>query len=120
MDPADDADRRISRTNHVQTPKANGVAAQVPGNGIKARVQHPQVLAVKTWALAHLLANNTLADVLLFGGFLLWAVLVGTRMLPGVLQLPRLLVLGQGLRWREFAATMRGRIDGLTAPRSAA
>lgn len=51
------------------------VAAQLPGNGIKARVHHPQVLAVKTWALAHLLANNTLADVLLFGGFLLWAVL---------------------------------------------
>ncbi len=51
------------------------VAAQVPGNGIKARVHHPQVLAVKTWALAHLLANNTLADVLLFGGFGLWAVL---------------------------------------------
>lgn len=52
--------------------------------------------------------------------FLLWAVLVGTRMLPGVLQLPRLLLLGQGLRWREFVATMRGRLDGLTAPRSAA
>jgi uncharacterized membrane protein len=51
------------------------VAAQVPGNGIKARVHHPQVLAVKTWALAHLLANNTLADLLLFCGFLLWAVL---------------------------------------------
>ena len=50
-------------------------AAQVPGNGIKARLHHPQVLAVKTWALAHLLANNTLADLLLFGGFGLWAVL---------------------------------------------
>ncbi len=50
-------------------------ASQVPGNGIKARLHHPQVLAVKTWALAHLLANNTLADLLLFGGFLVWAVL---------------------------------------------
>ena len=40
-------------------------AAYVPGNGIKARLHHPQVLAVKTWALAHLLANNTLADLLL-------------------------------------------------------
>jgi uncharacterized membrane protein len=30
---------------------------------------------VKVWALAHLLANHTLADLLLFGGFLLWAVL---------------------------------------------
>jgi len=51
------------------------VAAYVPGNGLKARLHHPMVLAVKVWALAHLLANNTLADVLLFGGFLLWAVL---------------------------------------------
>lgn len=50
-------------------------ASQVPGNGIKARLHHPMVLGVKVWALAHLLANNTLADLLLFGGFLAWAVL---------------------------------------------
>lgn len=49
-------------------------AAYVPRNGIKARLHHPMVLGVKIWALAHLLANNTLADVLLFGGFLLWSV----------------------------------------------
>ena len=51
------------------------VAAQVPGNSIKARLHHPMVLGVKLWALAHLLANNTLADLLLFGSFLVWAVL---------------------------------------------
>lgn len=51
------------------------VAAYVPGNAIKARLQHPMVLGVKLWAFAHLLANGTLADVLLFGGFLAWAVL---------------------------------------------
>ena len=50
------------------------VAAYVPRNGIKARVHHPMVLGVKTWALAHLIANHTLADLLLFGAFLLWAV----------------------------------------------
>jgi uncharacterized membrane protein len=50
-------------------------AAYVPANGIKARLHHPMVLGVKVWALAHLLANNTLADLLLFGGFLVWAVL---------------------------------------------
>ena len=50
-------------------------AAYVPFNGIKARLHHPMILGTKTWALAHLLANNTLADVLLFGGFLVWAVL---------------------------------------------
>lgn len=50
-------------------------ATYVPRNGIKARLHHPTMLAVKVWALAHLLANGTLADVLLFGSFLLWAVL---------------------------------------------
>jgi uncharacterized membrane protein len=52
------------------------VAPYVKGNYLKARLGHPMVLGVKVWALAHLLANNTLADVLLFGGFLVWAVLV--------------------------------------------
>jgi uncharacterized membrane protein len=51
------------------------VAAYVPRNHFKAKLRHPQILGVKVWALAHLIANNTLADVLLFGGFLLWAVL---------------------------------------------
>ncbi len=50
------------------------VAAYVPRNAIKARLHHPMVLAVKTWAFAHLLANGTLADLLLFGAFLAWAV----------------------------------------------
>lgn len=50
-------------------------AAYVPRNHLKARLRHPMILAVKLWALAHLLANNTLADLLLFGAFLLWAVL---------------------------------------------
>lgn len=50
------------------------VAAYVPGNAIKARLKHPMLLGVKTWALAHLVANGNLADLLLFGSFLLWAV----------------------------------------------
>jgi uncharacterized membrane protein len=50
-------------------------AGQTPGNAIKARLQHPMVLGVKLWAFAHLLANNTLADLVLFGSFLAWAVL---------------------------------------------
>jgi len=52
------------------------VAAYLPRNGIKARVHHPQLLSVKLWAFAHLLSNGNLADVLLFGGFLLWAIAV--------------------------------------------
>jgi uncharacterized membrane protein len=51
------------------------VATYVPRNHFKARLHHPQVLSVKLWALGHLLSNGTLADVLLFGGFLAWAVL---------------------------------------------
>jgi len=50
-------------------------AAYVPRNGIKARLHHPMVLGIKVWAFAHLLANHTLADLLLFGGFLGWAAL---------------------------------------------
>lgn len=50
-------------------------AAYVPGNGIKARLHHPMVLGVMFWAVAHLLAIGNLANVLLFGSFLVWAVL---------------------------------------------
>ncbi|MDT8409648.1 MAG: NnrU family protein [Wenzhouxiangellaceae bacterium] len=49
------------------------VATYFPGR-ISAGLKHPMLVAVKTWALAHLIANGTLAAVLLFGGFLAWAV----------------------------------------------
>jgi uncharacterized membrane protein len=49
-------------------------AAYVPGNHIKAALGHPMLLGVKLWAFAHLLANGRLADVILFGAFLAWAV----------------------------------------------
>lgn len=48
-------------------------AAYLPGR-IQRTARHPMLLAVKLWAASHLLANGTLADVLLFGGFLAWAV----------------------------------------------
>ncbi|MFN5509720.1 MAG: NnrU family protein [Burkholderiales bacterium] len=51
-------------------------AAYVPGTRIKRAVGHPMVAGTKAWALAHLLANGALADVLLFGGFLVWSVLL--------------------------------------------
>jgi uncharacterized membrane protein len=50
-------------------------AAYIPGTRIKAAVKHPMVLGVKTWAVAHLLANGTTADTILFNAFLLWGVL---------------------------------------------
>ncbi|PHQ27080.1 NnrU family protein [Marinobacter guineae] len=48
-------------------------ATYFPGK-IKAKLGHPMLVAVKLWALAHLLANGMLHDLLLFGSFLAWAV----------------------------------------------
>ena len=51
------------------------VAAYIPRNHFKKRLGHPMVLSVKVWALAHLLSNGNLADVVLFGAFLIWSIL---------------------------------------------
>ena len=50
------------------------VAAYFPGR-IKAVVGHPMLVATKLWAVAHLLSNGALVDVILFGSILIWAVL---------------------------------------------
>jgi uncharacterized membrane protein len=49
------------------------VAAYVPGTRIKAVVGHPMVMGVMLWALAHLMSNGRVGDLLLFGAFLVWA-----------------------------------------------
>jgi uncharacterized membrane protein len=51
------------------------IATYIPSNHFKMRLRHPMVLSVKVWALSHLLANGNLADLVLFGSFLIWAVL---------------------------------------------
>ena len=51
-------------------------ATYVPGNQIKAKLHHPMVLGAKVWALAHLLANGSLANTVLFGSFLVWSVVL--------------------------------------------
>jgi uncharacterized membrane protein len=65
------------------------LAAYLPGR-IKTATKHPMLAAVKFWAFAHLLANGLLADVLLFGGFLAWAVMdrisLKRRAAPKVIQ----------------------------------
>lgn len=48
-------------------------AAYVPGNSFKTAIGHPMLAGVKLWALAHLISNGRLGDVLLFGAFLVWA-----------------------------------------------
>lgn len=50
------------------------VAGNMRGTRMKRTFGHPMVLGVKLWAFAHLLANGMLADVVLFGSFLIWAV----------------------------------------------
>lgn len=99
-------------------------AAYVPGNQIKARLHHPMVLGVKAWALAHLLANGTLAHVLLFGAFLAWAVLLfvasrrrdrreGTTYPPGRIGATLLTVaLGVGA-WAAFAFWLHAALIGV-------
>jgi uncharacterized membrane protein len=71
------------------------IAPYFPGR-IKTVLKHPQLIAVKTWALAHLLVNGNLADVLLFGAFLIWAVADrismktrAARPLPGAPESPK-------------------------------
>jgi len=48
-------------------------AAYTPAGIIKPALKHPMLAGVKLWAVAHLLANGTVADVVLFGGLLAWA-----------------------------------------------
>ena len=67
-------------------------AGFLPAGRIAVAVKHPQILSIKTWALAHLLANGETSSVLLFGSFLAWAVILrislkrreraGERVLP--------------------------------------
>lgn len=60
------------------------VAAYAPG-AIKRKVRHPMLAAVKIWAFAHLLANGDLGSLLLFGSFLVWAVVdrIAVKRRPG-------------------------------------
>lgn len=50
------------------------LAAYVPGTKIREKLGHPMLVGVKAWAFGHLLANGTLADLVLFGSFLAWAI----------------------------------------------
>lgn len=46
----------------------------VPAGLIRSKLKHPMLVAIKIWAFAHLLVNGDLASVILFGSFLVWAV----------------------------------------------
>lgn len=99
-------------------------AAYVPRNHFKARFHHPMILGVKAWAVAHLLANGTLADVLLFGSFLAWAVCsfiaarrrdraAGTVYAAGTVQGTIITVVAGAAAWFAFAFWLHGLLIGV-------
>ena len=99
-------------------------AKEIPGNGIKARVHHPMTLGIKVWAFAHLLANNTLADLVLFGSFLAWSVAVfiaarrrdraaGVEYAPGRLSRTLVAVAAGTAVWLVFAMWAHGWLIGV-------
>jgi uncharacterized membrane protein len=49
------------------------IMSQLPGR-LKTVIGHPMLLAVKLWAIAHLLVKGTLAAMILMGALLAWAV----------------------------------------------
>ncbi len=99
-------------------------AANLPGNSIKARLHHPMTLGVKVWAFGHLIANNTLADLLLFGGFLVWSIVLfanarrrdraaGTTYPPGSASRTALTVVIGVVLWAAFAFWAHGWLIGV-------
>jgi len=99
-------------------------AAYVPGTRIKAAVGHPMTLGVKTWALAHLLSNGSLADVLLFGSFLAWSVAVfavarrrdraaGAPRPTGTLGRDAIAVVAGAVAWLVFAGRLHEWLIGV-------
>lgn len=47
---------------------------RAPPSRIRGWLRHPTLVAVKSWALAHLLVNGDLGGMILFGSLLGWAV----------------------------------------------
>lgn len=99
-------------------------AAYVKGTRLKARVGHPMILGVKVWAFAHLIANGTLADVVLFGSFLAWAVLdyiasrrrdraAGTVYPVGPASRDLIALGAGGLAWALFGFWLHGPLIGV-------
>jgi uncharacterized membrane protein len=99
-------------------------AGYVPGNRMKAALGHPMVAGVKLWAFAHLLANGTLAAVVLFGAFLVWAAAdfasarrrdrrAGTRYPAGTLVGDAIVVVVGLVAWAAFAFLLHAWLIGV-------
>lgn len=100
------------------------VSAYVPGNRFKATIGHPMVAGTKVWALAHLLSNGNLADVMLFGSFLVWAALSfsasrqrdrkeGRSYPTGPISRTVITVIAGIVAWAVFAMMLHGPLIGV-------
>lgn len=81
------------------------LAAYLPGR-IRQKLKHPMLISVKTWALAHLLMNGMLADAILFGAFLAWAVAdrISVKRRPA----REMLVTAPASKWNDAIAIVLG------------
>lgn len=100
------------------------VAAYIPRNAFKARLHHPMIIAVKVWALAHLLSTGVTAVVVLAGGFLVWAVFsfraarardraAGTVYPPGTAVGTAVTIAAGLVAWSVFALLLHGPLIGV-------
>ena len=99
-------------------------AAYVPRTRIRASIGHPMVAGVKLWAFAHLLSNGRVADAVLFGAFLAWAVFdfraarardraEGALRPPGTAAGDAVAVAVGGAAWAAFAFWLHGLLIGV-------
>lgn len=102
------------------------LAAYIPRNHLKARLGHPMLMAVKIWAFSHLLANGRLGDIVFFGAFLAWAVVLyivlkkqdrarGTVYPAGRLPGTLAVVIGGAILWFVFARYLHIYVAGVPA-----
>lgn len=100
------------------------VATYAPPSKIKALVGHPMAAGVKLWALSHLIANGTLADVLLFGSFLVWSIAAfssarrrdraqGVAPVQGKLLNDGIVLVAGGALWFIFARHLHAMLFGI-------
>ena len=99
-------------------------ATNGPPNHFKAAIGHPMYAGTVVWAAGHLLANGTLADLLLFGSFLIWAGVGfgsarardrrdGTTYPPGKPRGTLIAVVAGTVAWAVFAFLLHGPLIGV-------
>jgi uncharacterized membrane protein len=63
---------------------------------IKSTLKHPFLIGIKTWALGHLLANGDMGSLLIFGSFLVYAVINRIQLKKRGIENPPKMPFGKG------------------------